>query len=805
MSTIKQNSKPPTSSQNAIKNYIKGILIIILLIITQSALAQVGVGNTDPKATLDITASDITNPINTDGILIPRVSNLPAVTSMTTDQDGMLVFYTGTGFSGKGFYYWNQTSDSWVSIFGAKRINDLVDGKSDNDGTENGSSIFLGVNAGVNDDGSNNRNISLGTETLNLNTTGSNNFAVGFRALSSNTSGSANIAIGGEALQYNNGSGNIAISGSAMQTTTFGLANIAIGGWALRSNEVGLHNIAMGGSTLSNNLDGEYNVAIGSEALLANNNGDENLAIGYHAGLNNTGSGNVFLGTRAGFSETGSNKLYIDNVGANEVNALIYGEFDNEILRVNGEFQIGDPSTSGYAFPLSDSGAGRILTTNGSGQLYFSLPSSLFTDTDNQTLTLSGTTLSILDGNSIDISSIDTDTDDQTLSFTGNTLSIADGNSVDLSILNTGGDITNVTAGAGLSGGGNVGAITLTAAANNGLNIDAGADRIQLGGALTENTTISNGTNALNINLNNTGDFNIQDDGTNKLTVFDNGDTVLGGNQYWRVSNTGSGADILARLTNDGGDGLFQIYEGDNVSIHLNANGTSVFNEQGLDRDFRIESDNNTNMFRLDASTNSIGIAGLPDTDFHIHHNNTASSAGFKIQNQGGNNNWWRMFSNNTDGRLYLYSTLGGTSSRGNFNNNTGAYSATSDRRLKKDFKPLPFSWENFMNLETLSYLYKSQKDNKRSLGLIAQDVELIYPELVSYNQEDDVYHMNYSGFGVIAIKAVQELKEEVDSLKTENEILKSKLDKLESLEARLTALENKTESSEEIASVENN
>ena len=54
-------------------------------------------------------------------------------------------------------------------------------------------------------------------------------------------------------------------------------------------------------------------------------------------------------------------------------------------------------------------------------------------DTDDQTLSLSGTDLSIADGNTVDISSIDTDTDDQTLTLTGNTLSIADGNSVDLS------------------------------------------------------------------------------------------------------------------------------------------------------------------------------------------------------------------------------------------------------------------------------------------------------------------------------------------------------------------------------------
>ncbi|WP_339657568.1 hypothetical protein, partial [uncultured Maribacter sp.] len=55
------------------------------------------------------------------------------------------------------------------------------------------------------------------------------------------------------------------------------------------------------------------------------------------------------------------------------------------------------------------------------------------TDTDDQTLSLTGTDLTIADGNTIDISGIDTDTDDQTLSLTGNILAIADGNSVDLS------------------------------------------------------------------------------------------------------------------------------------------------------------------------------------------------------------------------------------------------------------------------------------------------------------------------------------------------------------------------------------
>ncbi|BAO75165.1 tail fiber domain-containing protein [Winogradskyella sp. PG-2] len=199
--------------------------------------------------------------------------------------------------------------------------------------------------------------------------------------------------------------------------------------------------------------------------------------------------------------------------------------------------------------------------------------------------------------------------------------------------------------------------------------------------------------------------------------------------------------------------------------------------------------DINNNIYTL----GRVGIGGNPDTDLHLYHDDTAASAGLKIQNQGANNNWWRMFSSNATGNLFIYSTSGGAAPRGNFNNVTGVYSATSDRRLKKDFKPLPFSWKNFMNLETLSYLYKTQTDDKHSLGLIAQDVEQIYPELVTYITESDVYHMNYSGFGVTAIKAIKKLKQEVNILKEENAILKVKLNKLEQLKARLLTLENNT------------
>jgi hypothetical protein len=147
-----------------------------------------------------------------------------------------------------------------------------------------------------------------------------------------------------------------------------------------------------------------------------------------------------------------------------------------------------------------------------------------------------------------------------------------------------------------------------------------------------------------------------------------------------------------------------------------------------------------------------------PTTDFQVNHGVAGTINGFKLQNSGSNENWWRFYTVNSNGSLYLYSKTGGNSNAvGSFNNVSGAYTALSDRRVKDNFKELYFNWKDFMQLKPLTYNYKTDKNKQLNIGFVAQDVVPIYPELVNYNQEDDLYQLNYSGFGVVAIKAIQE------------------------------------------------
>ena len=121
-------------------------LVFLILIFPALLVAQVGIGTTNPNASLDIRSSDQGAPTEKDGLLIPKIDEFP-LTPPTGPQDGMLVFVTGDvigiGIPSRGFYYWDDSITDWVPLKNIERLNDLADGKSDVDGTNDGSSIFL--------------------------------------------------------------------------------------------------------------------------------------------------------------------------------------------------------------------------------------------------------------------------------------------------------------------------------------------------------------------------------------------------------------------------------------------------------------------------------------------------------------------------------------------------------------------------------------------------------------------------------------------------------------------------------------
>jgi uncharacterized protein (TIGR02145 family) len=117
---------------------------------------------------------------------------------------------------------------------------------------------------------------------------------------------------------------------------TTGYRNTFIGTNTGLTNSTGFRNTIVG-SIAGQTSNGSNNVFVGASAGWANGDGEKNVYIGSQAGANSGGSGNVFIGQKSGWVETTSNKLYISN--SETTTPLIYGEFDNSLVTINGSFK----------------------------------------------------------------------------------------------------------------------------------------------------------------------------------------------------------------------------------------------------------------------------------------------------------------------------------------------------------------------------------------------------------------------------------------------------------------------------------
>lgn len=193
----------------------------------------------------------------------------------------------------------------------------------------------------------NSGNIALGTFTLCNNTTGYMNYGIGQEVLSNNISGANNIGMGYLAVYHNEtGCYNIGIGSTAICLNHTGSHNIGIGREALLSNYSGGSNISIGNYNSKYSCNGSNNIGLGNCSLYSNSDGHRNIAIGNNALYSvYTGCDNVAIGNYAGYTETGCNKLHIAN---NSTSSLIYGEFDNRIVTINGNLNISGVTTGLY-------------------------------------------------------------------------------------------------------------------------------------------------------------------------------------------------------------------------------------------------------------------------------------------------------------------------------------------------------------------------------------------------------------------------------------------------------------------------
>lgn len=201
------------------------------------------------------------------------------------------------------------------------------------------------------------------------------------------------------------------------------------------------------------------------------------------------------------------------------------------------------------------------------------------------------------------------------------------------------------------------------------------------------------------------------------------------------------------------------------------------------------------NRIRLDAATGNISINRFSNNQSAINiFDNGSGGGGIAIQNASDQN---KLFYEASAGTLDLKEDTGSTTISLNGNNgdisaqgqifgNTIASSdgtiQTSDRRLKKNILDLDNTLSKTLQLRGVSYQWKDEyKSQRNQIGVIAQEVEAIYPEFV-HTDENGMKAVNYAQMTAVLIEAIKELNAKVETLENENSSLKSSLAEVETL-----------------------
>lgn len=110
---------------------MRNFIFIYLFFTSYICFSQVGIGTTNPKATLDIKSES-------SGILIPRMNTASRLgLVVTADQNGMMVYDTDT----KTFWYYDNNAPNWIELSEAKFVN----GTTSTDAVYTSGSVGIGT------------------------------------------------------------------------------------------------------------------------------------------------------------------------------------------------------------------------------------------------------------------------------------------------------------------------------------------------------------------------------------------------------------------------------------------------------------------------------------------------------------------------------------------------------------------------------------------------------------------------------------------------------------------------------------
>ncbi|HMP99543.1 MAG TPA: hypothetical protein PKC24_07145, partial [Cyclobacteriaceae bacterium] len=706
------------------------LISIVCFAIASTVQAQQNIGvNTaqpNPNAVLELVS-----PGNNQGLLVPRLTTAQRtaasfMANLTQSDKGLLVFDATVN----QFYFWDGAS--WVIIpnqtagllagQGISIVDNTIvnTGDDDNDPTNeiqdleldglllritnnpDASSIDLGILANQNTD---EQTLELAGTELSI----SNGNTVNLLPINTDNQELSHTAEGNSRIISISGGNSTSIDVADDDSDpTNELQELSLSGTELSisdGNTVDLASLLPPAQTLN---------LTGSIIALSDGNSIDIAAV-------NTDNQMLSLsGTTLEIS--GGNAIDIASVNTDEQQLSHTSDGTNRIISISGGNSTtisvvdndNDPTNEIQDLQLSGS---TLRITNNPSATNIDLSPFMGENTDEQTLSLTGTQLSITNGNTVDLVSVNTD--NQTLSLTGNSLAISGGNSVNLSSINT--DNQNITVSAAgtnrtiaISGGTGD---TFSVADNDNDPANELITAVSLTGT-TLRITDAGGNNDVNLAGINTDNQTLSLTGTNLAIAGGNTvnlATINTDNQ--NLSHTASGTDRTINIS--GGTGTTSSVAGrdndpTNELQNLSFTGTQLSISSGNTIDIAgVNTDNQT----LTLAADNLSISGGNAVSVAAYRQNlssTVSGTDRTINISGGTGTTINVADNDNDATNELITgvSLTGTTLRitdAGGNNDVNLASINTDQQnltFNTISKRLAITNGNFVELDILDNVY---------------------------------------------------------------------------------------------------
>jgi hypothetical protein len=740
--------------------------------VTVDSAQRMGIGFT-PAATdakLSVNGSvhigAVTNP-GTNSLQVDGNIVVPASTSAPVG-----VMYKGSIAVGNRFIHNVGTNNLCVGV-GAGSLSMATDTATDD--TALGYNALTAITSG-------DYNTAVGSTAGDAITTGGNNTALGYSALGTVSTTSDSTAVGYNALVLNTAAGSTAVGSGALATNATGTGSTGVGYQALTS-ATGNNNTAVGfnaGYTVSS---GANNTALGYQAGYSIATTGDSTAVGYYA---------LRLNTAAGSTAVGASALATNAAGTGST-AVGYQALTLSIGNNNTAvgYQAGDSISSGTANTVV--GASALITASTTSNNTAIGYGALAAHTGTGATAVGYQALNANTGGyntAVGYQALLTNTSGTDCTAVGtNALTLSTGNA------NT---AVGASAGRQISTGANnaaLGANALSTASTTSSNTAVGS------GALTAHTgtgATGIGYQALNAN---TGDYNTavgyqalltNTSGTNSTAVgayaldtsTGNANTAVGYTAGTAIStgtnNTALGSEALNALTTTSSNvavGYRAMYNAAGASVTQNvgvgaqsaggnSTGLTVGNVTavGYQAGDSLTSGSNNTLIgstaggTLTTGTNNIFI-GNAVVGNAVGENNTIR-IGVPTSAGGGSSTACYISGIYGVGIGATYQTVRVTSA-----GRLGI--ASSSRRFKENIVPITGDTPKFMQLQPVSFNYIGDPTMTLFHGLIAEDTLPIYPEMVQYDLQGEVFSLDYDKLHGLYIYEIQQARTDITTLQS--------------------------------------